>query len=135
MLSYLQNLLGNKQTQQNQEYGSNLALQQSALGQQGQEYNANLAQQGQEFNSGLALQQQQQNEANQLAQQQFGLQQQGQQFGENMQSQDNVVPGSAQWASMAAFLQNLQNAGQKSQLTPAVVSAVKTSPNPVNFLY
>ena len=129
ILSYLQNLLSNKQGQQNSQYAGNLGLQQQALGQQGSEFNSQLGQQGQEFTANLGLETQAQNEANQLAQQQFGLQQQGQQFGENLQAADNVVPGSNQWYSMANFLNTLQRQPQISQPT---VNAIKY-PNTIGW--
>ena len=124
MLSYLQNLLSNQQTMQGSQFGQNLGLQQQALGQQGAEFNSNLAQQGSEFNANLALEKQKQDEANQLAQQQFGLEQGAQTFNQNMQTKNNVVPGSAQWASMAAFLNGLQN----SKPAPQVINAAKFTP-------
>jgi hypothetical protein len=130
ILSYLQNLLSNKQSMQGSQFGQNLGLQQQALGQQANEFSQNLGQQGNEFTQNLALEKQKQDEANALAQQQFGLQQQGQNFNQNLTSQDNVVPGSAQWASMAAFLNGLQN---QPKTSPVVQGAKVTFPGGNNI--
>lgn len=140
ILNSLNGLLAAKQGQQSSQYGSNLALQQSALdqqnsqfgqnlgfqqqqlGQQGNEFNANLGfqqqqlgQQGSQFNSNLALQMLQQQQANQLAQQDFGLKSQGQQFDEGLQNRMNVTPGSGTWYAMQQF-QGDQNPNSISNL-------------------
>ncbi len=111
ILSYLQNLLSGKQGQQNQQFGSNLGLEQQQLAQQGSQFDKNLGfqqqqlgQQGNEFNSNLALQKQVQDQANALAQQQFGLSQQGQQFNQGLENRMNVTPGSALWFNMQKYM-------------------------------
>jgi hypothetical protein len=110
MLTYLQGLLSNKQGQQNQEYQSNLGLQNQVLGQQGSEFNAQLGQQGSEFNANLALQTLAQNQANDLANKQFGLAQQGQNFGEAQTTKETSLPFMQLQAMLnPAYLTSAQN--------------------------
>jgi hypothetical protein len=101
ILSYLQNLLGTKQSQNASQYASNLDLQ-----------NRSLAQSGQEYNSNLALQTQSEQDANAQAQAQ-------QAFNTTGQTQQNVLQTQAQKdaASQVAAQQVYQNTGQSQQNT------------------
>jgi hypothetical protein len=142
ILSYLQNLLGTKQSQNASQYASNLDLQNRSLAQSGQEYNANLAQQTQaekDANAQAQAQQAYQNtgqsqqntlQTNQQAaditaqQAQTALQQAAQQFSQN----NTVTPGSATWYAMQNVLNNIgQNKSTNGSGTTGTAKTIGTS--------
>ena len=113
MLSYLQNLLGNKQTQQNQEFGSNLGLQQQELGQQQQQFDTTAKNQMSQFAQNLADRQTQEAAQNNLAQQ-------GQNLQDVNSNQNYILAQTTQPPD--AFVQKLLSrmAVPKSAITPAL---------------
>lgn len=72
MLSFLQNLLTNKQTTQAGQFGQGLGFSQQELGQQGDQFTRMLAEQAAARKAANDLQQQRQNQANQAQQFQQG---------------------------------------------------------------
>lgn len=127
ILSYLQNLLSNKQTMQGQQYGSNLDLQKQVLGQQGNEFTQQLNQQGSQFTQSeqdkmkqfedqLALENLKQNQSNDLATKEFGLQ-------SNNQGFQNTL-------AMQKFLESLNpSLGAKSGATaPSIIGYFGNDP-------
>lgn len=127
MLQYLQGLLTGKQGQQNQEYGSNLALQNAAMAQQGSQFNQNLAQQGNEFNATTALQQKAQDEANQIAQEQFGLGQNAQQFQQGVTNQELGQSSYQSSPGYLALLSMLQSAPKTAAATTKPISSTSVT--------
>lgn len=105
MLSYLQNLLTNKQGMQTSQFGSNLDLQNRSLAQHGNEFDKQLSTTDAQFQKQLALEQLKQQQANALAQQQQALLEQGQHFNQGEQTRLNTTPGSDAWQLIQSFLQ------------------------------
>lgn len=71
ILQYLQGLIGGKQSQQNNQFGQNIGLQQQQLAQQGSQFDKNLNQQGIQFDRTFGLNSDQQKFQQDLARRQF----------------------------------------------------------------